>query len=298
MFLFHGVHPMKISVPALILTLLFTALAGNLLAKNAVANFAPTNPPPSPTIYVSVNSDVEPSRLTIVAYEKTWIPVGIWGIWEASFSPFKVFIDGRLWGEIGWVADTSISVPLEDVGDGWHSVEVTSTASGPCCVDGKRVLCESAGSSGVVQFLVDTSPPRISNLAVETSIGGEAVLGFQVTDYSVSWLAYSFDGGENVTLSVDDLVESTFGPLTAWNGNLTFRGISGGSHGLKVYARDGVGQVGSSETFYFTIGAEQDVFPTTLVAIVGAIIAFVAVVSFGLVAYFLRRKRKKRSNAE
>ena len=91
MFLFHGVHPMKISVPALILTLLFTALAGNLLAKNAVANFAPTNPPPSPTIYVSVNSDVEPSRLTIVAYEKTWIPVGIWGIWEASFSPFKVF---------------------------------------------------------------------------------------------------------------------------------------------------------------------------------------------------------------
>ena len=38
MFLFHGVHPKKITAPALILTLLFTALAGSLLANLVAAN--------------------------------------------------------------------------------------------------------------------------------------------------------------------------------------------------------------------------------------------------------------------
>ena len=45
MFLFHGVHPMKISVPALIMTLLFSALDGSLLVNLAAANplFLPVN---------------------------------------------------------------------------------------------------------------------------------------------------------------------------------------------------------------------------------------------------------------
>jgi hypothetical protein len=38
MTLFHGVHPMKISVLALVLTMLFSALAGSLLANLVAAN--------------------------------------------------------------------------------------------------------------------------------------------------------------------------------------------------------------------------------------------------------------------
>jgi lipopolysaccharide export LptBFGC system permease protein LptF len=34
MTLFHGVHPKKITVPALVLTLFFSALAGSLLANS------------------------------------------------------------------------------------------------------------------------------------------------------------------------------------------------------------------------------------------------------------------------
>jgi hypothetical protein len=59
------------------------------------------------------------------------------------------------------------------------------------------------------------------------------------------------------------------------------------------------GSVGSSSPVTFTVetqgpgqpgGSQPAPFPTTLVAV--AVIVSAAVVSFGLVAYFLRRKRR------
>ena len=57
MYLSHGVHPKKITAPALILTLLFTALAGSLLVNMTAANFGmlyyPWSPPPIPIVEVT-----------------------------------------------------------------------------------------------------------------------------------------------------------------------------------------------------------------------------------------------------
>ena len=59
---------------------------------------------------------------------------------------------------------------------------------------------------------------------------------------------------------------------------------------MTVYGFDQLGNLGSSETVYFSV----EPFPTALVAAAVIVVVVVAVVSFGLVAYFLRRKKKRR----
>jgi hypothetical protein len=72
------------------------------------------------------------------------------------------------------------------------------------------------------------------------------------------------DGQENVTI----------------NANATLTGLSEGDHNLTVYATDEAGNVGASETIYFSI------FPTTLAIAV----VTVAVIGIVLLVYFKKRK--------
>jgi mannitol-specific phosphotransferase system IIBC component len=64
-------------------------------------------------------------------------------------------------------------------------------------------------------------------------------------------------------------------------------GLSEGNHTVTIYGFDEFGNPGASEAVTFTVAKEA--FPTTLVI---AAIVVAAVVSFGLVAYLLRRKRR------
>jgi len=92
-----------------------------------------------------------------------------------------------------------------------------------------------------------------------------------------SWIGYSLDGQQNVTIK----------------GNTTIAELSNGLHNVTVYANDTLGNTGMSETIYFTIAFERDPrqpsepFPTTLVI---ASIASVAVIGIGLLIYFKKRR--------
>jgi len=93
-------------------------------------------------------------------------------------------------------------------------------------------------------------------------------LNFTVNE-AVSQITYCLDGEENITIS----------------GNTTLTGLANGDHTLTIYAKDEVGNVGTSETILFTVDVP---FPTTLV--VAASGASIAVAAAGLLFYFKKRK--------
>lgn len=128
-----------------------------------------------------------------------------------------------------------------------------------------------SGVSDMVHFVVDTVAPRVSVLEPlnETYYSPEVPLNF-VVDKPVSWMGYSLDGAAKVTVPA----------------NSTLFGLSEGSHTLTVYG----GNVGVSETIMFTI-AKPEQLPISSVGI--AIISSAAMISFGIVAYFVRRNRRR-----
>ncbi len=113
-------------------------------------------------------------------------------------------------------------------------------------------------------------PPDICVSSPEnmTYITDSVSLNFTVNE-ATSWMGYSLDGQNNVTITENTL-------------NLTE--LSKGSHSLTVYANDTSGDMGKSETIYFTIG-------TSLITWVIGAIVIVAVVGAAFLAYFLKIKK-------
>jgi len=153
------------------------------------------------------------------------------------------------------------------VGEGFHTFRVKASfiGVGPYPV-----------GSAMVGFTVDTSPPRVKVLSPEPVAydGSEVPLTFTLNE-PVSEMVYCLDGGENVTLT----------------GNATLVGLSGGRHTLVLYA-DVAGNTGKSEVLAFDVAIPNSL-PANLIVIAVAVIGSAAVVSFGLLAYFLRRKSKR-----
>jgi len=119
--------------------------------------------------------------------------------------------------------------------------------------------------------------PDVSVYILENATYGNLPVVFTVTfpvDKPTSWMGYSLDGQDNVTIA----------------GNTTLTGMSSGLHNITVYALDVYGVSAASETVHFSIAKEpkQETFPTALVAATS--IATVAVVSVGLLVYFKKRK--------
>jgi hypothetical protein len=111
-------------------------------------------------------------------------------------------------------------------------------------------------------------PPtiRVTSPQSKTYETSEVELTFTV-DSETSWLGYSLDGQQNVTIP----------------GNTTITGLAVGTHNVIVYARGVTGLEGSSAAVQFTIAAR---FPTETV-LAGVAIAIVACVSFLL---YVKRK--------
>ena len=98
-----------------------------------------------------------------------------------------------------------------------------------------------------------------------------ALLIFTV-DLPVSWMGYSLDGNDNVSIA----------------GNTTLTDLSNGVHNLTVYAKYTPGNIGSSENILFTIDKPEP-FPTTVIALASTV--SVAVVGIGIFCYFKKPKR-------
>lgn len=114
---------------------------------------------------------------------------------------------------------------------------------------------QSADASGIATSKVynitarapptDTMPPTVSILSPEnkTYAVEDVPLTFTVSELT-SWMGYSLDGQANVTVT----------------GNATLIELSDGMHSLVVYASDMAGNMGASDTVYFTI----DTTPTSI----------------------------------
>jgi hypothetical protein len=113
------------------------------------------------------------------------------------------------------------------------------------------------------------SPPTLRIISPENSAltSANVTLEFNVSKQT-SWLGYSLDGQDNVTIG----------------GNATVTGLPSGLHNVTVYARDEFGNVGASETVWFSVA---EPFPVVPVAAASA--ASVAVAVAGLLVYLRRR---------
>jgi len=113
-------------------------------------------------------------------------------------------------------------------------------------------------------------PPAVCITSLEsmaTYVSNDVSLNFSV-NRPVTWVGYSLDGEDNVTIT----------------GNTTLSGLSAGLHNVTVYARDYLDNIGVSETVSFIVEAP---FPTMLVA---ASTASAVIIGIGLLVYFKKRK--------
>jgi N-acetylneuraminic acid mutarotase len=124
------------------------------------------------------------------------------------------------------------------------------------------------GVSSAVGFSVDTGRPAILVLSPENKVysTNEIPLNF-TTNETASWLVYSLDGEDNVTVSK----------------NITLAGLTDGAHNLTIYAADTVGNVGVSDTVNFSI----EPFPVILVVAVTTTTVIVVLAGY----LFYKRRR-------
>jgi hypothetical protein len=147
---------------------------------------------------------------------------------------------------------------LDGLSEGEHSVKVYVNDT-----FGNQV------SSDPVQFSVDTLAPQIMVLSPENkTYGGSDIQSVFTVNEPVSWMGYSLDGEDNVTVTA----------------NVTLAVLSTGSHHITFYAIDLVGNTGASQTIYFEISP----FPTVLVVAIGVTITITAAAAY----LFLKRKKR------
>jgi hypothetical protein len=121
-------------------------------------------------------------------------------------------------------------------------------------------------------FGYGTISPEVTVVSPENRIYNSNNLSLIFTvDKSVSWMGYSLDGQDNVTVT----------------SNTTLSGLANGLHNVTVYANDTYGNMGASEAVTFTV-AKPEPFPTALVATASGL--SVAVIGLGLLVYFKKRK--------
>jgi hypothetical protein len=230
---------------------------------------SPSPPPPTPLPYpsppirpvipsapLSPPPDTTPPTITVVSptnktYSATNISLTFTLNEPTAWTRYS--IDGK--------ANVSISrkTTLPQLPDGSHSIVVYASDT-----------AGNIGSSDIINFTIDTSPPSISILSPQKKTYGssELMLNFAINE-NASWIGYSLDGQEPVTIT----------------GNTTIAGLSYGSHTITVYARDAAGNPGASETIHFSV---QDTASTTWAA---TALAAMAACGVALLFYFKRSRK-------
>jgi len=102
-------------------------------------------------------------------------------------------------------------------------------------------------------------------------------LTFTVSE-TTSWIKYSLDGQVNVTIP----------------GDKTLPDLSDGLHSITVYAQDTDGQIGASETIYFTIAEGSETPQSMSLPIIWIVVVIVAlVVVVGVILFYFLKTEKK-----
>jgi hypothetical protein len=185
-----------------------------------------------------------------------------------------------------YLGNENVDTILKDLPNGVYVLSVYAETGvwGP--------IFRSAG----VTFTVNTGEaPEVSVICAQAYTTSSVSLGI-LTDVADSTVSYSLDGVDSVVLPAGSAVPFEGRYLY----NFTVSGLADGGHTVTAFVVDAVGNTGVSDAAFMveTAGTEQPgesqpvTFPTTLVGV--ALIVSVAIV-FGLVAYFLRRKKRRRA---
>lgn len=173
---------------------------------------------------------------------------------------------------------TSISIQSYYLITGWAALPEMSEGSHNITVYAKYQLPGSYHNVGLdnrtVCFTVnDGYPPIVSNLSLENKTYSQKDLPLNfTTDQSTSWMGYSLDGKENVTIA----------------GNTTLASLTNGPHTFIVYANDTVGNTGASQTVNFDVSLLSSLSSLSYVIVgTASIIAAVTVI------LLLRMKARK-----
>jgi hypothetical protein len=198
--------------------------------------------------------------------------------YKTSYQSSYTFVGERVIADLKPLYSLSLSINLTGVPEGHRWLEVYAVGQGrqvtrEVCAMFSTIYYLGYGMTGssIVNFTIDTKPPKVSIPSLENKTYGTSALPLNlITSEPISQSAYSLDGQENVTFA----------------GNTTLTGLANGEHNLIVYAKDEAGNIGYSETIYFSV---KESFPTAMVV---ALIVAVAVIGLGLLVYFKKRKHQ------
>jgi len=183
---------------------------------------------------VSFRVDTTPPIITLTSPEET------------TYSTPNVFLEFTLTEEATWIGYSL---------DGEDNVTITGDSMLTGLSEGSHIIVvfatDSAGNMGAsstVQFTistppVDTTPPTIlitspENTTYEVS---EVSLDFSVNE-NTSWIGYSLDGQNNITVSENTILS----------------GLFEGPHSVVVFANDTAGNTGASDVVQFTVSTSLD----------------------------------------
>jgi hypothetical protein len=223
---------------------------------------SPSPPPysqPFPLARLSQYPDAKAPTITVVSPKNTTYPDNDI-LLKFTVSELTSWVSYSVDG--GAQVEVSRETTLPRLPDGQHSIVVYASD-----------LSGKVGSSDIVNFTVDTSPPSILLLSPQnqTYTTNELQLDFTLNKTAL-WAGYSLDGQETVTA----------------RGNVSLKGLAYGSHTIIVYAKDAYGNMVASETTHFSVA---EPFPTVLAA--AALTA--AVIAGGAAALLWHFKRSSKA---
>jgi hypothetical protein len=224
----------------------------------------PPPPPPSPPSSFQYSFSSSPSSPRLDTTSPTIVVVSPK---NKTYSDKNISLTFTLSEPTSWIsysidggANVAISgkTTLSRLPDGSHSIVVYASD-----------LAGNIGSSDIIHFTVDTSPPSISLLSPQNQTYNPAdlLLNFTLNE-TASWIGYSLDGQETVTIT----------------GNPILTDLAYGSHAITVYATDPAGNTGTSETIHFSV---NEPFPI----IIAAAIAMAATGGTAFAIYFTKNKK-------
>lgn len=196
------------------------------------------------TLYAKKNGQLGMSVLAELAeVQGPWIPpdtetphISILSPTNKTYSTHSLSLTFTLNESASWMGysldnednvTTSGNTTLTDLSNGVHTIVVYANDT-----------AANMGQSNIVHFTVDTVHPAITVLSPENKTYATNMVPLNLkANKPTSWIGYSLDNQENVTIS----------------GNVTLTGLSDRAHTIVVYANDTAGNVGQSDMVHFTV---------------------------------------------
>jgi hypothetical protein len=259
-------------------TLVLSLLVALLVSMFTVSSFIRSGMSDPMGVFSPYPLKVTSPKANATYYTRTvWFAVSDQDSWYVSiYFRVQCFLDGVLLEDLGQDG-IPFSVSLEDLDVGRHVVRVVADF----------VIDPSSSSGfGLSHLYGWEGLHHVDSGNVPFFVGEHVYFSFQVLSpqpvaYGGSDVWLEFAAGEGVSRFKYCLDGEDEVPI---GGNITLSGVSGGDHNVTVYGFDELGNLGCSETVFFSV----EPFSISLTAIAVAVV--VAVVSFGLVAYFLLRR--------